>query len=71
VPPSNRVIEINRRKFVHKYGSLKMLDTFLKSEGMDLSRQIFSMKDPSNAEVFVFWQSLPNEFLTDVNGKVL
>jgi hypothetical protein len=68
--PQQRVIEVNRRKFLQKYGSLDLIKPFLKVNGMDLNRTIECMKDPANKEVVVFWQSLPNEFLADVEGNV-
>lgn len=68
--PQQRVIEVNKRKFVQKYGHADMIYAFLKVNGMDLSRRIECMKDPGNKDVVVFWQSLPNEFLADVNGNI-
>jgi len=69
--PQRIVVEVNRRKFLQKHGSLDKINDFLRYNcKMDLKRPIECMKDPTNKEVVVFWQSLPNEFLSDVEGNV-
>jgi hypothetical protein len=68
--PNQRVIEVNKKKFMSKYGDLDLIWAFLKCNGMDLNRRIECMKDPGNKDVVVFWQSLPNEFLADVEGNI-
>jgi hypothetical protein len=69
--PEKIVVEVNRRKFLQKHGSLNKIYPFLIYNcKMDISRPIECMKDPANKDVVVFWQSLPNEFLCDVEGRV-
>lgn len=69
--PLRRVVEINRRKFMQKYGTLDLIMPYLKNCcGMDIERAIECKQDPANKDVVVFWQSLPNEMLCDLEGNV-